>query len=265
MHKTDEKGVFKEWTPRPERFREREYSRVKVGVPDADGMDSWEHWRAQHPDRPGHGNLPAHPSVYPTTSHDVVFRGPISQPREVAPVDQNYDMTTVNDDGSELPAPTGTEGWVTGATEAAPVPPPTAADSSAYFVRDGVEYVAVPVVQQRAPVVVVPSGEAQVYARVPAGPSAAYAPKDAHLLDALRRVVGEMHASEAEYSQLRRQLGSLNAAVGSVKTRAAESQVCVERGWGGGDRGVGKGRERERKRKRKRGCVGVGVFGRVLV
>jgi hypothetical protein len=51
MHKTDEKGKFKEWTPRPLRFREREYSRVKVGVPDGDGMDSWEHWRSQNPER----------------------------------------------------------------------------------------------------------------------------------------------------------------------------------------------------------------------
>ena len=233
MHKTDERGVFKEWTPRPERFREREYSRVRVGVPDADGMDSWEHWRAQHPDRPGHGNLPAHPSVYPTTSHDVVFRGPISQPREVAPVDQNYDMTTINDEGSQLPAPTAAESVATGV--AAPLPSPTAADPSTYFIRDGVEYVAVPVAQQRPPVVVVPSGDAQVHARVATGVgAAAYAPKDAHLLDALRRVVGEMHASEAEYSQLRRQLGSLNAAVGSVKTRAAESQVRVERAGGQG-------------------------------
>lgn len=96
LHKTDEMGKFHEWTPRPQRFREREYSRVRVGVPDADGMDSWQHWRREHPDRPGHGNLPPHPSQYPTTSHDVVFRGPISQPREVAPVDQNYDLTDEN-------------------------------------------------------------------------------------------------------------------------------------------------------------------------
>ena len=75
----DEKGVFHEWTPRPPRFREREYSRVRVGVPDADGMDSWSKWRNEHPDRLGHGNLPPHPTQYPTTAEGVVFRGPISQ------------------------------------------------------------------------------------------------------------------------------------------------------------------------------------------
>ena len=119
---------------------------------------------------------------------------------------------------------------------------------------------------QVPPTVVIPQEQARVYARAPVGVTdryggygitadEAYSPKDTQLLDALKRIVGQMHASgmhaeraakplskspvrlkrdlltqphlttEAEYSALRRQLGTLNAAVGSVKTRAEESQV----------------------------------------
>ena len=62
IHKTDKKGVFQEWTPRPPRFREREYRRVGVGVPDADGT-SWEQCDNQ-PNSRGFGNPQAHPTQY---------------------------------------------------------------------------------------------------------------------------------------------------------------------------------------------------------
>ena len=181
MHKTDEKGTFKEWTPRPERFREREFSRVKVGVDDADGMDSWEKWRSQHPARLGHGNLPAHPrslpggAGFPVTAKSFVFRGPLSQPREVPPADQNYDMTHINkplepdeteDKGHSQPAEDAAEAVVDTAPPPAErafsggsrlplpdIPAGAPAQAPEAFVRDGVEYVPVGVVPEAQPVV----------------------------------------------------------------------------------------------------------------
>ena len=156
IHKTDEKGVFQEWTPRPPRFREREYSRVGVGVPDADGMTSWEQWRQDNPNSRGFGNPQALPTEYPTTAEGVVFRGPISLPVEVSPADQDYDMTYTN---------------------VGPPAPPK------YIYQDGVRYVVSPAVSPEAPSGT--GGGSPVW-------GATYAAKDSQLLDALHKVMAEM-------------------------------------------------------------------------
>ena len=169
IHKTDEKGVFQEWTPRPPRFREREYSRVGVGVPDADGMTSWEQWRQDNPNSRAFGNLPAHATEYPTTAEGVVFRGPISQPVEVSPADQDYDMPYTN----VGPLPPKYIYWA----------PPK------YIYRDGVRYVVSPAVSPA----VSPEAPSGTGRGSPVW-GATYAAKDSQLLDALHKVVAEMRA-----------------------------------------------------------------------
>ena len=218
MHKTDEKGVFKEWTPRPTRFREREFSRVAVGVPDADGMDSWEKWRKEHPNRIGHGNLPAHPrslpggAGFPVTDDSFVFRGPLSQPREVAPVDQDYDMTDVNTPLQEPEKTAARAADMTGVKlepEAASV-----AEPRKFFVKDGVEYEAVPVA----------GGGVPAEEGLPA-----VSGKDAGLLAALHKVVKEMHASEDEYGELTAEIGTHEKTLADMRSRAAAAQDSLKR------------------------------------
>jgi len=222
MHKTDEKGEFKEWTPRPKRFREREFSRVKVGVADADGMDSWEEWRSAHPDRPGHGNIPLYPYKVPTTPETVVFRGPLHQPREVAPVDQNYDMTAINK--PLLPA----QARVPEGLPPVPVSEVQAARAAApgVIVKDGIMYV--PVTKQpAAPAPASPARPAMSAvgsSRAEASVDVPVKTKDEFLLKALHDVVEEMHASESEYSTLKNQLNVLQASGVELKNKATASQ-----------------------------------------
>ena len=214
VHKTDEKGVFKEWTPRPRRFREREFSRVRVGVADADGMTSWKDWRKAHPDRTGHGNLALHPYKVPSTDPSMVFRGPLNQPREVSPIDQDYDMTDVN---KPLPVP---------------VPQPHAAHQEPdvapqEFVHDGVVYVSV----GKAPISAVKEGiQTMPLARAQGPPANPFGvnSKDQYLLKALHDVVEEMHSSEAEYSTLKNQLDVLQAQSDEVETKARASQARLK-------------------------------------
>ena len=226
MHKTDEKGKFHEWTPRPARFREREYSRVKVGVADADGMDSWEHWRKAHPDRKGHGNLALHPYKLPTTPPDVVFRGPLNQPREVAPVDQNYDMTEINVPApeQEAPEPAGPAAVPAVKTEVESGAGVAAAPQE--IVRDGIVYVAAaavpggPVLPKSAPAAVpVPMSSPQA---IPAGT------KDLNLLRALHKVVEEISSSEAEYSALKHQMNVLQTSSDELKSKTSASQARLK-------------------------------------
>jgi len=216
MHRTDEKGRFKEWTPRPERFREREYSRVKVGVPDADGMDSWEEWRKAHLDRPGHGNIALQPYKLPTTDESVVFRGPLKQPREVAPVDQNYDFTDINRPLSDEGSQAGGSVAAGRRNEATPVEQPFV-EAPRAIVRDGIEYIPVPAQVQPATVPV-----AQPVAVSAGGQPVAM--KDENLLKALHDVVEGMHSSEADYAALKRQLGVLEASRDAIRSRAAASK-----------------------------------------
>ncbi len=203
MHRTDEKGLFKEWTPRPKRFREREYSRVKVGVADADGMDSWEEWRKVHPDRPGHGNIALHPYKLPTTDESVVFRGPLKQPREVAPVDQNYDFTDINRPLSDQGSGVG------GSVPARRNVNTPAIEAPRAIVRDGIEYIPVATEVQPA---AVPMAQP-----VSAG-------KDENLLKALHDVVETIQSSQADYAALKRQLGVLDASREAIRSKAVASK-----------------------------------------
>jgi len=223
MHKTDEQGKFHEWTPRPPRFREREYSRVKVGVADADGMDSWEDWRKANPDRTGHGNIPLHPYKLPTTPDGVVFRGPVFQPRGVAPIDQNYDVTDINtplpEEREEVPAPAVPD---TVATEPEVMPGAVAPAAPMEIVRGGIVYVA------QAPGA--PAAAVPVAAPVPAPvtPSAPASVKDLNLLKALHGVVEEIRSSESEYSSLKGQLNVLQSSTDELKSKAAASQARLK-------------------------------------
>jgi hypothetical protein len=224
MHKTDEQGKFYEWTPRPPRFREREYSRVKVGVADADGVDSWEDWRKANPDRTGHGNIPLHPYKLPTTPDGFVFRGPIFQPREVAPVDVNYDMTDSNTplpERKEAPAPAVPAAV---ATEPEVMPGAVAPAAPMEIVRDGIVYVAqAPGAPAAAPM------PAPVAAPVPAPVTPAFpAAKDLNLLKALHSVVEEIRSSESEYSALKGQLSVLQSSTDELKGKAAASQARLK-------------------------------------
>ena len=178
---------------------------------DADGMDSWEDWRKAHPERKGHGNIALQPYNLPTTDESVVFTGPLNQPRETSPIDQNYDFTDTNTpiaDSREQAraAQSGIEqGSETKSAHAVPSP----------LVRDGVEYVPV----HRAFIAAFPAADARL--RLDAG-------KDESLLKALHEVVDAMHSSESEYTALNRQLNVLEASRQEVEKKAAASRVRLQ-------------------------------------
>ena len=229
MHKTDEMGKFKEWTPRPERFREREYSRVRVGVADADGRDSWQEWRKAHPDRKGLGNIALHPYKLPTTPESVVFRGPLMQPREVSAVDQNYDMTEVNkkmepavvanvpQDTSRIFEPNSYndiaahDNGIQRVNSPQPVSITRVAPTE--IVRHGVVYV--PLTNAVQPPASAVTSVPVVF-------------KDQNLMNALHNVVEEIRSSESEYTLLKSQLNTLQASSNKIKRQAAASQAQLK-------------------------------------
>jgi hypothetical protein len=166
--------------------------------------------------RAGHGNLPAHPSQYSTTSENIVFRGPLVQPREVAPVDQNYDMTDIN---SPLPEAT--------TVTAAPASPGVAAAETSETVEDGIAYAAYAAAPReivKDGIVYVPLSTAPA-APVPAPPIAVPgAAKAAHLLKALQDVAQEIQSSEAEYSEFKNQLEVLQKSNMELESKAQLSK-----------------------------------------
>jgi len=166
--------------------------------------------------RAGHGNQPAHPSQYSTTSENIVFRGPLVQPREVAPVDQNYDMTDIN---APLPE----------ATSATAAPASQGADAAATSetVEDGIAYAAYAAAPEeivKDGIVYVPLSTAPA-APVPAAPIAMPgAAKAEHLLKALQDVAREIQSSEAEYSEFKNQLDVLQKSNMELERKAQLSK-----------------------------------------
>lgn len=158
--------------------------------------------------RAGHGNLPAHPSQYSTTSENIVFRGPLVQPREVAPVDQNYDMTDINSQQPE--ATSATAGAATSETVEDGIAYAAYAAAPSEIVKDGIVYV---------PLSTAPA------APVPAPPIAMPgADKAAHLLKALQDVAREIQSSEAEYSEFKNQLEVLQKSNMELESKAQLSK-----------------------------------------
>ena len=140
------------------------------------------------------------------------------QPREVAPVDQNYDMTDIN---SQLPDAT--------SATADPASPgvAAAAASTSETVEDGIAYAAYAAAPReivKDGIVYVPISTAPA-APVPAPPVAMPgAAKAAHLLKALHDVAREIQSSEAEYAEFKNQLEVLQKSNMELESKAQLSK-----------------------------------------